>query len=720
MRLGSTLLSLLVPCALALSQTPTLAPPDGNRTLHPQQDSAAAAATEARVALVIGNGAYKDAPLKNPVNDARAIGEALQQCGFQVTELENANREQMVQALRDFGGRIMNGGVGLFYYAGHGMQVRGKNYLVPVNADIASEDEVPYNTLDADAVLAKMETAHDRLNLVILDACRNNPFGHSFRGTQQGLAQMDAPAGSYIAFATAPGHTAADGSGDHGLYTQQLLANLRNPGLRVEDVFKRVRASVMQTTKGEQVPWENSSIVGDFYFVPGAAAPGSPATAPNPALPVPGTVTPHPFLSVKQAPAPTAAEAKLLDAIRICNGGQEALAKPLAAKGSIYGQFALGWLSEDEQVSHRAIALGAQQGIPIAMAFLAEFLTETPVSPEDPVEARNWLNKAIQLGEPQAKLILGKFFLKGKLGPQDIPTGERMLAEAARDFPPFCSQVGSFYWNELGDALPKPEAVAQGLAYWRRAVELGDVEAMAVLGVNYFHGLHVPKDLDEAVKWLSMAASRGNKESIMDLGFLYLGLEDRSRRDGEKALQWFSRAAEQGDRIAIQCMADLDRDGEDIPQDLLRALALYRRLAEEGDRDGMVRLGELYEKGLGVPQSLSEAYFWYVLGWDDIGWKYGRERMNALLAPAVRAKLENRAADWRRARVEKGSPGDQYRLGEMYEKGLGVAQSLPQAYFWYVLAGPDWPWGRKDLAGLLPAADRTRIEAQVAKWKPKK
>jgi len=240
------------------------------RALRPQQAAGQAAAGEARTALVIGNGAYPSAPLKNPVQDAKAMAEALRKCGFQVTLLENATRSRMVQALRDFGLIIQGGGVGLLYYAGHGMQVKGRNYLVPVDADLASEDEVPYNTLDADAVLAKMESARNRLNILILDACRNNPFARSFRSSSQGLAQMDAPAGSYIAFATSPGRTAADGTGAHGLYTQYLLTQLAIPGLRVEDVFKRVRASVMRDSQQQQVPWESSSITGDFYFNPGS------------------------------------------------------------------------------------------------------------------------------------------------------------------------------------------------------------------------------------------------------------------------------------------------------------------------------------------------------------------------------------------------------------------------------------------------------------------
>lgn len=261
---------------LGAAQTPralSLKPPEG--------------AAERRIALVIGNGNYADAPLRNPVNDARSVAEALRACGFQVTELEDADRGAMFGAVRDFGTRIMQGGVGLFYYAGHGMQVKGRNYLIPVRADIRMEDEVPAQALEVDLVLAKMESARNRLNVLILDACRNNPFARSFRSGAAGLAQMDAPVGSYIAFATAPGKTAFDGAGTHGLYTQHLLANLRTPGLKVEDVFKRVRAGVLQETNGGQVPWDSSSMTGDFYFVPATPAAATITVADVPPVPVP-------------------------------------------------------------------------------------------------------------------------------------------------------------------------------------------------------------------------------------------------------------------------------------------------------------------------------------------------------------------------------------------------------------------------------------------------
>ena len=222
---------------------------------------------ESRIALVIGNGAYQGSPLKNPANDARAMADVLKTCGFTVTKLENANRIQMREAIRSFGARIADGGVGLFYFAGHGMQVKGRNYLLPVGADVAQEDEIAGEAVEVDAVLAKMETARNRMNILILDACRNNPFGTSSRSSQQGLAQVDAPTGTFVAFATAPGRTAADGRGEHGIYTSALLRQIKTRGLKLEDVFKRTRSEVLQASDYKQTPWENSSIVGEFEFI---------------------------------------------------------------------------------------------------------------------------------------------------------------------------------------------------------------------------------------------------------------------------------------------------------------------------------------------------------------------------------------------------------------------------------------------------------------------
>lgn len=251
---------------------------------------------EPRLALVIGNGAYRDAPLANPVNDARDVAKLLADQGFRVILRENATLREMHIAAREFGDGLTRDSVALFYFAGHGMQVRGRNYLIPVGADIAREDEVSFSAFDVVAVMDKFESARSRVNLVVLDACRNNPFAGRFKVSQAGLAQIDAPPGTLIAFATAPGSVADDGTGRNGLYTHHVLANLSRPDTRIEDVFKAVRAGVRIASSGRQVPWESTSLETEFMMratrpavaMAGARPTAAPATIASPPAFAPG------------------------------------------------------------------------------------------------------------------------------------------------------------------------------------------------------------------------------------------------------------------------------------------------------------------------------------------------------------------------------------------------------------------------------------------------
>jgi formylglycine-generating enzyme required for sulfatase activity len=235
---------------------------------------------EGRTALVIGNGAYASSPLRNPVNDARLMAGALRAAGFDVILRENADKAQMKAAISEFGRKIKNGGVGLFYFSGHGVQVQDRNFLIPVGANIEYEQHVELEALDAGYISAEMENAHNRLNVVILDACRNSPFARSFRSASRGLAQMTAPRGTLVAYSTAPGMVALDGEGTNSPYTLALAASLKEPGLELMSVFKTVRSNVRIKTGNKQIPWESSSVEGDFYFTPAvvtaAAIPSGP------------------------------------------------------------------------------------------------------------------------------------------------------------------------------------------------------------------------------------------------------------------------------------------------------------------------------------------------------------------------------------------------------------------------------------------------------------
>jgi len=227
------------------------------------------------IALLIGNAAYSIGQLDNPTNDATDFARVLQEIGFDdVKVLTDQNQQQMMQAIRDFGDRLKNNdGIGLFFFAGHGVQVEGENYLLPVGVPIRNEDEVKKNAVPANLVLRYMEDSKNRVNVVVLDACRNNPFIKTRSLKSRGLAPMDAPSGSLIAFSTAPGTEALDGTGRNGLYTKHLMANVKVPGLTIEQVFKRTREAVEKESERiagkRQSPREESSLKGaDIYFVP--------------------------------------------------------------------------------------------------------------------------------------------------------------------------------------------------------------------------------------------------------------------------------------------------------------------------------------------------------------------------------------------------------------------------------------------------------------------
>ncbi|MCK6453862.1 MAG: SUMF1/EgtB/PvdO family nonheme iron enzyme [Alphaproteobacteria bacterium] len=232
-----------------------------------------------RVALVVGNSAYRDMPLRNSANDARAMAAKLRALGFDVVHQENLARAQIGAAVAEFVAKIKPDSTALFYYAGHGMQSNQRNYLIPTDAEVPSEAALPFVGIDAAQLAEQMDRAGARVKFVILDACRNNPFERRLRGgTGRGLAKMDAARGSMIAFATAPGSVAADGDGEHGVYTEALLDALSVPGLKAEEVFKRAREQVIEATREQQTPWEQSSLVGDFVFNLGGE-PARPAPA---------------------------------------------------------------------------------------------------------------------------------------------------------------------------------------------------------------------------------------------------------------------------------------------------------------------------------------------------------------------------------------------------------------------------------------------------------
>lgn len=227
---------------------------------------------ENRVALVIGNSTYKSKPLKNPVNDARDMANSLRGYGFTVIERSNLTTRQVGQTLREFRSKLTPGSVAVVFYAGHGVQIKGENYLPTVDAEINGEEDVPLQSLSTRQVMDILAEAKTRMNLVFLDACRDNPYSRGFRSGSRGIAKENAPSGTLISFATRPGSVADDGDGRNGLYTSVLLEQMKQSNLPIEQVLKRVVSGVKSASKGQQEPWMEGSIEGDFCFLNCVAA----------------------------------------------------------------------------------------------------------------------------------------------------------------------------------------------------------------------------------------------------------------------------------------------------------------------------------------------------------------------------------------------------------------------------------------------------------------
>lgn len=251
--------------------------------------SSAPAQASERLALVIGNSDYVVQPLENPVRDAELMAGTLEDIGFDVTLQTNLTEREFLRAVISFGRDLRAAGddaVGLFFYAGHAIQADGENYLIPVDATLEDKLDLEIQAVEASTVMRSLESAGNALNLIFLDACRNNPFKGVSRSGTRGLAKIDAPTGTLVAYSTAPGDVASDGSGRNSPYTKALAKAIREPGRPIELILKQVRIEVMERTGRNQVPWESSSLTGDFFFVPEAAAPAA-AAEPEPAPAVP-------------------------------------------------------------------------------------------------------------------------------------------------------------------------------------------------------------------------------------------------------------------------------------------------------------------------------------------------------------------------------------------------------------------------------------------------
>lgn len=599
-------------------------------------DRADPVASEKRVALVIGNSAYRSSPLVNPVNDARTVGARLRSLGFEVVERENLTLKQVGPTLREFRAKLAPGAVALFFYAGHGVQVKGANFLPVVDADIASEEDVSLQALELGKILDLMDEAKTRLNLVFLDACRNNPYARSFRSGVNGLAKIDAPSGTLISFATRPGSIASDGKGRNGLYTEKLLQAMNETGQPIELVIKRVVSGVKAASNGQQEPWMEGSIEGDFCF--GRCSGVNETSGPTDRRTIAGPVALEVTFWESVRGGGRAELLAYLD--KYPNGQFARLARDKAerirqdvvtlvaaapkpypgapathtASGMpmLYGSGALT-LKDKASEAQQAEILSAYRrdadvGDAVAQFSLGSMYNVGLGVPEDKVEAYRWFHKAGDQGLAVAQNNVGNALLHGIGVAKDQVEGVRWLRLAAdRDVPIAQFNLAVRYYGGIG--VQKDPAAATGWAL--KAAALGHPDAQRWMARAYFSGTDVAKDDTEGLKWLRAAADQGDGDAASSLASGYaLGLYGLGK-DQTAAMEWIRKSATVGNPIGQAMLGDAYRLGNGTEKNYGEALNWYRKSADQGHVGAMNNLGTMYENGFGVDKDKSAAISWY-------------------------------------------------------------------------------------------------------------
>ena len=391
----------------------------GYRTLTVEGGPSASNPAARRVALVIGNAAYAHAPaLRNSTNDATDVAAALTQYGFSVIEGTDLSQESMDNALMEFRALAQDAEAAMFYYAGHGVQVSGENYLLPVDADIEHQSQVRYRSMALGQVMSILEDTRAQFKVVVLDACRDNPFA-SMRSMAGGLANLSsAPSGSFVAFATAPGRRASDNpTGRNGLFTAALLEEMRSPGVELTQMFRQVRGRVARESGSAQEPWQSGSYSGDFYFLPpGGVAPV--ATTPQ--------LVSAPMAGAAPASSASAAQTAAWSAEGAASFHARSYAAALpvlqraAAAGDAASQTRLalmyqsGWgVLEDGREAVRLYQLAAASGDAVAQGNLGYMYHHGRGVPVNAGEAARLYRLAADQGRASARNNLGTLFQTG-------------------------------------------------------------------------------------------------------------------------------------------------------------------------------------------------------------------------------------------------------------------------------------------------------------------
>lgn len=534
-----------------------------------------------RKAIVIGESAYGDHnTLDNTVNDANDMAATFTQLGFEVTKVIDANEQSLNEKLRLWYKTITNTDVAVFYFAGHGAEIDGVNYLIPVGGKFELVADVTEHAIKADEVITYMDGQNVKLKLMILDACRTNEFNKTRGRSTGGLVGMDAPKGTYIAFAAAPKQAAIDGGiygFKNGVFTHFLKTELLKPGVSLDGILTNVANDVDSLTNGKQFPYRNVGVTKRFYFIP--RSPGD--------NPVPYNPSPAPAPAVDVAELVNQADAYYKNGL-YRNAVQ--LYKQAAEKGNAYAQYKLGYCFYHSD--------GVKQDTVQAFYWFKN--------------AVEWYKGAAEQGNVDAQDILGYYYLCG-LGGVKKDFGQAMdwYRKAAEGYKKAAEQndahaqymLGIYYIvnYKLGPDFD------QVIKWLTKAAEQGNVDAQYELGFYYMDGFMriVKQDYNQAIYWYRKAAEQGNAKAQLDLGRYY------SYKDDNQAVYWYRKAADQGEPFAQCSLGSCYYLGQGVAKDYDRAVEWYRKAAEQENGYAEYSLGRCYYYGNGVAKNNDQAVEWY-------------------------------------------------------------------------------------------------------------
>jgi TPR repeat protein len=548
----------------------------------------AAAEPERRVALVIGNNHYVNVGgLEKAVPDARLMAETLRSVGFEVIEREDLDRRAINLALGQFVDKIGAGGVGLLYFAGHGVQIGGSNYLLPIDVPaLSNQEDLRDEAIDLGRVMERISDAKAKLSILIIDACRDNPFprvsGRSVGGTR-GLTIPAAPSGILIVYSAGVNETAIDSLGPNddspnGLFTRKLVPFIKKPGLRLYDAVRQARKTVADEAKaagGSQNPAIYDQTDGDFFFVGGTneTATAAPAATGNTPI-VYASESPEStyWKSIENSSDPRFFEAYLND---FPQGNYTSLARikleMLKAKTRV------------ATASPGAIAPSAP-----ASAAAENDAGKAAVTARNYAEAMRHFRAAADQGFANAQHNIGLLYANGWGVTQDYGEAASWFFRAAdQGLPAAQFALGTLYVNGTG----VDQDYGQALTWFRRAADQGLAEAQLNLGMLYFKGSGVEQDYGQALTWFRKAADQGVAAAQNNVGFLYnngLGIE----ADYKEAMAWYRKAADHGYAIAQRNIGWLYAKGHGVPQDKKQARLWMSRAADGGDETAKTWLAE--------------------------------------------------------------------------------------------------------------------------------